>query len=102
MGTRVSVNDAAVMWQSLTQKSVTLSVTEADEGAAVTCAQDMMYTKNAIESLHLEVELPMVLEIDNHGAVDLINSWSVGGRTRHTGVRLNYLQELTEQGIMVF
>ena len=101
-GTRVSVNDAPVMWRSSTQKTVMLSVTEAEACAAVTCAQDMMYTKNIIESLELEIELPMVLELDNRGAVDLINSWSVGGRTRHTGVRLNYLRELKEQGVMVF
>ena len=70
--------------------------------AAVTCAQDMMYAKNIIESLELEVELPMVLELGNREAVALINSWSVGGRTQHTGVRLNYLPELKEQGVMVF
>ena len=101
-GTRVSVNDAAVMCRSSTQKFTTLSVTEAEAGAAVTCAQDMMYTKNILESLELSVELPMVLEIDNRGAVDLLNSWSVGGRTRHVGVKLNYLRELKEQGIMVY
>ena len=101
-GTRVSVNEATVMWRSSTQKIVTLSVTEAESAGAVTCAQDMMYAKHIIESLELEVELPMILEIDNRGAVDLINGWSVGGRTRHTSVRLNYLRELKEQGIMVF
>ena len=86
------MNDAAVVWQSSTQKSVTLSVTEVETRAAVTFAQDMMYTKNVVASLELEVELSMVLEIDNRGAVDLINSWSVVGRTRHTGVRINYLR----------
>ena len=101
-GTRVSVNEAPVMWRATTQKGVTLSVTEAESAAAVTCAQDMMYAKHIIESLELDVELPMVLEIDNQGAVDLINSWIVGGRTRHTAVRLNYLRELKEQGVMVF
>ena len=50
-GTRVSVNDAPVMCRSSTQKFTTLSVTEAEAGAAVTCAQDMMYTKNILESL---------------------------------------------------
>ena len=44
----------------------------------------------------------MVLEIDNRGTVDLLNSWTVGGRTRHIGVKINYLRELKEQGIMVY
>ena len=48
----------------------------------------------------LEVELPMVVEVDNSGARDLANSWSVGGRTRHVDVRLNFLRELKEQGMV--
>ncbi len=38
----------------------------------------------------------MVLEIDNKGAVDLINSFSVGGRTRHIDVKQCFLRELKE------
>eukprot|EP00956_Cyclotella_meneghiniana_P041644 scaffold233431_cov53-Cyclotella_meneghiniana.AAC.1 len=73
-----------VIFRSATQKFVTLSVTEAETAAGVTtCAQDMMYVYRILVSLDLSVELPMVLEIDNKGAVDMANNWSVGGRTRH-------------------
>jgi hypothetical protein len=27
-----------------------------------------------------------------------VNNWSIGGRTRHVGVRLNFLRELKENG----
>ena len=67
---------------------------EAESAAAMTCAQDMMYAKHIIESLELDVELQMVLEIDDPVAVDLIHSWSIGGYTRHNGVRLSYLCKL--------
>jgi hypothetical protein len=43
----------------------------------------------------------MVLEMDNKGAVDLANSLSVGGRTRHVDVRMHYLRELKDQGMIV-
>jgi hypothetical protein len=69
--------------------------------AGVTCAQDMLYTKNVLESIGLQVELPMVLEMDNRGAIDLANNWSVGGRTRHVDVRNNFMRELKEAGILV-
>jgi hypothetical protein len=36
------------------------------------------------------------LEIDNKGAVDIINSFSVGGHTRHIVVRQYFLRELKE------
>jgi len=65
-----------------------------------TMAQDMMYMKRLLESINLRVELPMILEVDNKGAVDLINNYSVGGRTRHMETRQYYLRELKEQGVM--
>jgi len=43
----------------------------------------------------------MILEVDNKGAVDLINNYSVGGRTRHMETRQYYLRELKEKNIMV-
>ena len=42
----------------------------------------------------------MVLEMDNKGAVQLANNWSVGGRTRHVGVRNHFLQELKDLDII--
>ena len=43
----------------------------------------------------------MVLEMDNKGAVDLANNYSVGGRTRHVDVKFFFLRELKEQGLLV-
>jgi hypothetical protein len=48
----------------------------------------------------LKVKLPMEIQVDNKLAKALVNNWSVGGRTRHIGVRLNYLQELKEKGVI--
>jgi len=42
----------------------------------------------------------MILEIDNMGAVDLANNWSVGGRTRHVDVHQCFLWELKESKIL--
>ena len=40
------------------------------------------------------------IEIDNKGAKDLIDSWSVGGCTRHVEVKMWFLRELKEQGLL--
>ncbi len=77
----VYLEDAPVMHRSVTQKTVTLSVCKAEMNLAVLCAQDMIYAKHILESLGLQVETPMVLQMDNRGAVELINSFSIGGRT---------------------
>ena len=54
----------------------------------------MLYVMRTIESLGLKVEKPMILQVDNKGAVNLANNWSIGGRTRHIEVREYFLQEL--------
>jgi hypothetical protein len=82
------------------QGCVTLSVTEAELVSATQCAQDMLFIMRILESIGLKVQKPMVLEIDNKGAVDLAHNWSVGGRTRHDSVRQNFLRELEEQEIV--
>jgi hypothetical protein len=74
---------APVIQRSTMQGIVALLVTEAELFAATNNAQDMLYTKRIIESLGLQVQLPMILELDNTGAVDLVDNYSVGGRTRH-------------------
>ena len=65
------------------QKIVALSVTEAKLIAGVMCVQDMLYIMRVLESVGLNVKKLMLLEMDNKGAYDLANNWSVGGRTCH-------------------
>ncbi len=83
---RVFVDNVPILFRSATQKFVMLSVMEAKIAAGVMVAHNMLYIYHSLKSLKLKVELPMVLEMDNSGAVDIANSWSVGGRTRHMDV----------------
>jgi hypothetical protein len=73
------------------QNYVTLSVTEAEYGAASECAQDMLFVMRLVESMELQMEHPMYLECDNKGATDLNNNWSSSGRTRHIDTKFHFL-----------
>jgi hypothetical protein len=95
------LNKAPVTQKSRMQRCVTLSVTEAELVAATECAQDMLFTMRVLESMGLKVKKPMIMEVDNKGAVDLTHNWSVGGRTRHVDVRYYFLRELKEQGLLI-
>jgi hypothetical protein len=88
------------MFKSLAQKSVVLLVREAEQSSGVLCTQAMLYCNNVLESRGLKAKLPMLLKMDNKGAVDLANNWSVGGQTRHVGVRQCFLRELKDSKIM--
>ena len=72
--------DCCVTNHSKMMPVIALSVTEAELYAAVQCAQDLIFIWRLLLSLELEVKLPMILEIDNRGAFDFINGWSVSGR----------------------
>ncbi len=71
------------MFKSSAQKLVALSICEAEQTAGVLCAQDMLYVQNVLELMGLNVKLPMLLEMDNKGTVNLANNWSIGDCTRH-------------------
>ena len=82
------------------QEAVTLSVTEAVLVAATHCYQEMLYVKKVLELIKISVQLPMVLQMDNKGAKDLINNSSVGGQTRHIDVCYLFLRKAKEKNMV--
>jgi hypothetical protein len=53
-----------------------------------------------MEYIGLKVKQPMILKIDNKGAVDLANNWSIGGQTRHIEVHQYFLRDLKMENII--
>ena len=103
-GGRVYLEGCSVTFRSQTQKFVTLSVIEAEGTTGVTTAQDMLlyvYRLLLSLSLGLQVELLMLLETDNKGAVVLTNNWSVGGRTCLVDARYHFLRDLKDEGLLI-
>ena len=101
-GLEVTLNNAPVVMRSIGQKIVALSVTEAELIALAQVVQEMLYVMRLLESIGLKVQKPMVVQSDNKGAIDLCNSWTVGGRTKHIDTRYYFLREMKEQGIIIF
>jgi hypothetical protein len=68
-------------------------------------SSNKFYRRHALYSEYFGIngiknQTPHEVELDNKGAKDIINNWSVGGKTRHVGVRFNFLRELKENGII--
>ena len=57
---------------------------------------------NLLEGMneHQGVILPMTLRIDNTGAIYLANNRSTGPRTKHIDIRVHYVRELIDQGLL--
>ena len=87
--------EPVVIW-SQTTRTLAMLWTEAELMLATECAQDMLYVMQILESIGLSVKKPMTLEVDNKGAVNMANGWSVGVQTRHIETRYYLLCELKE------
>lgn len=99
-GYKTFLEGAPVAYKCAGQRFVTNSSAESELGAATACAQDMLFVMRVLESMGLKVKLPMILEVDNKGAIDWVNSWTVGGRMRHIDVRHAFLRDLREDGLI--
>jgi hypothetical protein len=79
---------------------VDLYVTESELGGATETAQDMLLAMRIVESMGLTVKKLMILYVDNKGAKDLANNWSIGRCTRHVEVRQYFQRKLKEQDLI--
>eukprot|EP00957_Ditylum_brightwellii_P136737 10427035-Ditylum_brightwellii.AAC.1 len=77
------LSEAPIMFKSKIMFIVVLSVTEAGLFAVVQCTEDMIYAIRVMNSMMLNVELPMVFSLHNKGSKDFVDNWSVGRKTRH-------------------
>jgi hypothetical protein len=91
---------APISWKSKSNKSVTLSSTEAEYYAASEAAKELVFVKNLIEGLNQlkKLKLPMTLRMDNTGAIYLANNQTTGPRTKHIDIRVHYVRDMINDG----
>ena len=91
-------NGALISWKSRGQKSVTLSSCEAEYLAAGELCTEILFVKMIIESLGMDVRLPIKVQMDNIGAIFLAKNTTTGQRTKHIDVRYHFIRELVQDG----
>jgi hypothetical protein len=96
----VYLNEAPVVMTSKMQRLVGLCSTETELIEQCELGQNMLFVWRLLKEMELKVELPMIMECDNEGAIDVVNNWSSSGRTRHLDVRYKFLRELKEANII--
>jgi hypothetical protein len=97
-GSIVKMNGAVIGCNSKMHKSTVLSITEGEFVKGADGVQDAIYGQQIIQSIGLRVKKKIVWKTDNRGAVDLVNSWTYTGRTRHIATKITFMRELKEEG----
>ena len=85
----------AISWKSKSQKSCSLSSTEAELYALSETAREVVFVYNILNSIGIKVETPITVRVDNLGAIFLSKNTAISAQTRHIDNRLKCVKELT-------
>jgi hypothetical protein len=89
-----------VSWKSRSQKSVTFSSTEAEYVAISEMCAEIMFLKQVLEFLKIKVVLPIIVRVDNVGAIYLAQNAVSGPKMKHVDVQYHFVQEYIKDGIV--
>ena len=74
-------------WKSKSQRSVTLSSSEAEYMALSEVAKEIKFVYQLLQSIGIDIELPITVKVDNVGAIFMSENTLTSGRTKHVDVR---------------
>jgi hypothetical protein len=94
----IYVLGAPVAWKSHAQRNVTLSSTEAEYVAVSEVCAEILFVRQIITFLGTEVALPIIVKVDNIGAIYLATNSTTSQRTRHIDVRYHFVREYVQDG----
>ena len=96
----IYINGCIVSWKSVGQKSVTLSSTEAECVAISEVTAEILLIKQVLEFLEQNIAYPIIVNVDNIGAIYLAKNATTSKRTKHVDIRYHFVRECIEDGII--
>ena len=90
-----------VAWFARTQRSVSLSSTEAEFFAAMVAARDGMHYRDVLSDLGFTQNEPTLVRSDNKGVCDLSLDPVAFKKTKHIARAANFLRDLCARRVFV-
>ena len=94
------VKSVPIAWRSKAQQSVTLSSSEAEWVALSETTKEIMFIINLLENMKIKVKLPVIVRVDNTGAIFMGSNVTTTSRTKHVDIRTKYVREYIEASIL--
>ena len=91
-----------ILWRSKSQKALALSSSEAEYYALSEAAKDVKFVHMLLTSMNLKVNLPIVVKVDNVGAIFMTQNISTSGRTKHLDLRARYVNKMADDKFIKF
>ena len=60
--------------------------------------KEILFIVAVLLSMEIEVQKPVVVQVDNNGAIFLTNNCSTSDRTKHVDVRRHFTREFVQSG----
>ena len=92
---------ALVSWKSKLQQSQSLSSTEAEYIAIADVVKEIMYVRNILTSVGITVALPIIVRVDNLGAIYLSKNDASSVRTKHVDINFHFVREYCKDGTVL-
>ena len=89
-----------ISWKSKGQKGVTLSSSEAELVALSEAAKEVKFVFQVLQSMGIKVKLPIVVRVDNVGAIFIGTNVTVSQRSKHIDVRYHFVREYVHEGFI--
>lgn len=89
-----------IAWKSKAGKSAVLSSTEAEYFAISEAAKEVLFVRQVLESVGVQIEYPIKIRVDNVGAMFLCNNFSTGQRTKHIDICAHFVRGYIEEEIL--
>ena len=89
-----------IAWRSKAQPHITLSSTEAELVAVTDLCCEILFCHQILSFLGITLEYPILVEVDNQGAVFLARNDCTSQRTKHIDTKYLFLREYQEDGII--
>lgn len=99
-GHTLLLGNGAVIWSSKKQRSVVTSTMKAEYSSMCQAAKDIVWATGWMNELGFgkDMNLPIVLNGDNQGTLDLIKNPEHHSKSKHIDIQLHYLREVVNDG----
>ncbi len=92
--------EVPVSWKLKGMKSVTFSSSEPEYVALSKVATEIKFVYQVLWSMGLKVEIPIIVGVDNVGAIFIAENVAVSQQTKHVDVRYRFVQDFVLDGFL--
>ena len=86
-----------VVWK---RKSFVLSTTEAEYVSVSEVVKEIKFLYQMLRSMEIKVPLPIKVQVDNVGAIWLVNNSSMSERTKHVDLRAHFVRDMIKDQVI--